>query len=450
MFTACPIRDGAKPRISVRQVIQRHISGGTIQVDERDGLVRARGVSYGTAARFEVPQPARPWPGVRDATQSGAACPQRPSRLGFVTGPVLDGLSSSEDCLVLTVTAPAQAGRLPVMVWFHGGAYVSGSGESPKYDATALVREGDVVVVSVSYRLGVFGYVTPGGEDNLGLRDQILALRWVQDNIAAFGGDPNNVTAFGQSAGGDSVMKLMLCEEAAGLFHRAILQSAPVESNEGRDRMAQAMRAAMSAALASVEPADASVAQLLDAQLAAIQAAQDFGLLGALAFAPLLGRGPLPAARDVPDRIADAAGRIELLIGYTRDDGAPFVAMDRRVAAVGRVPALARLVTKAATPALTRRIFGGPAERLAKAWRAHGGAVGQYRFDWTPENAPLGACHCMELPFLFESATAWSDAPMLGPNRTIDAQLAREMRARWTQFAHRGIESLPAASMRFG
>ncbi|MDV3123932.1 carboxylesterase family protein [Mycobacterium sp. 21AC1] len=431
-------------------MIQRHLSGGTIQVDERDGLMRARGVSYGMAARFESPQPARPWPGVRDATQPGAACPQRPSRLGFVTGTVVAGLSTSEDCLVLTVTAPAQAGRLPVMVWFHGGAYVSGSGESPKYDAAALVREGDVVVVSVSYRLGVFGYVTPGGEDNLGLRDQILALRWVRDNIAAFGGDPANVTAFGQSAGGDSVMKLMLCEEAAGLFHRAILQSAPLELNEGRDRMAQAMRAAMGTALASVEPDEATHAQLLDAQLAAIQAAQGFGLLGALAFAPQLGRGPLPAVGDLPDRIAEAAGRIELLIGYTRDDGAPFAAMDRRVAVLDRVPAVARLVTRAAAPALTRRIFGGPAERLAKVWRKHGGAVGAYRFDWKPEQAPLGACHCMELPLLFESSEAWSDAPMLGPDRAIDAQLAREMRVRWTQFAHRGVESLPAASMRFG
>ncbi|MBU9767075.1 carboxylesterase family protein [Mycobacterium sp. TNTM28] len=431
-------------------MIHRHVHGGTIQVDESDGLIRARGVPYGRAKRFEIAEPVGLWPGVRDATQPGAACPQRPSRLSFVTGPILDGLATSEDCLLVTVTAPVNAHKLPVMVWFHGGAYVSGSGESPKYDAGLLAREGDVVVVNVSYRLGIFGFLTPVGEENLGLRDQLLALNWVSDNIAAFGGDPDNVTAFGQSAGADSVLKLMLCDASAGLFHRAILQSGPLELNDGRDRLADAMRRAMDAALAGVPPAEATITQLLHAEAAAIQAAQGFGLLGALAFAPILGRAPLPPEEAVLDRIAQAAKNIELLIGYTKDDGAPFVAMDRRVTALGRVPALGRLVTKAGTPALTRKAFGGPAERLAQAWRDNGGQVGEYRIDWAPQGAPLGATHCIELPLLFGSPQIWSDAPMLGPQHTIDDHLARELRTRWTQFAHHGTASLPEPKLRFG
>ncbi|MGV0675583.1 carboxylesterase family protein [Mycolicibacterium fortuitum] len=232
---------------------ERHIKGGTIQVDHQDGLVRARGVRYGTARRFAVAEPPPAWSGVRDATQPGPACPQRPSRLDWVTGDALKGLTTDENCLVLSVTAPANAQRLPVMVWFHGGAYVAGSGESAKYDPAALARAGNVVVVNVSYRLGIFGYLAPPGvgADNLGLRDQILALRWVQDNIAAFGGDAANVTAFGQSAGAHSVWSLMLSEGAAGLFHRAILQSAPLELDDGRDDMAVAMRSAMAIALAA-------------------------------------------------------------------------------------------------------------------------------------------------------------------------------------------------------
>lgn len=130
-----------------------------MRVEEEDGLVRARGLRYGTAARFTRAEPTPLWEGVLDATRSGPACPQRPSRVSWMTGPLLDGLVMDEDCLVLSVTAPADANGLPVMVWLHGGAYVSGSGESRKYDAAPLARHGDVVVVNVSYRLGTFGFL---------------------------------------------------------------------------------------------------------------------------------------------------------------------------------------------------------------------------------------------------------------------------------------------------
>ncbi|OMC30300.1 para-nitrobenzyl esterase [Mycobacterium sp. GA-1841] len=421
-------------------MIERRISGGAIRVEERGGLVRARGIPYGSAARFGPAQPAS-WPGVLDATRPGAACPQRPSRLAGVTGAVLDGLSTSEDCLVLSVTAPADADRLPVMVWFHGGAYVTGSGESAKYDAGRLVHDGNVVVVNVSYRLGIFGYLTPpdaGGEDNLGLRDQMLALRWVRDNIAAFGGDPANVTAFGQSAGGHSVWSLMLCEEAEGLFHRAIVQSAPLGLGHDRDALAQVMRQATARALSGTAPAEASVEQLLAAEAEAVAAAQPFGQLSGMPFAPLLGHQPLPAPADVADRIAKAARRIDLLVGYTRDDAAPFVAL------------LGQAVEPATSEALTKLLFGDPAEELAATWIGHGGRAVSYRFDWTPDGAPLGASHCMELPFLMGSAQSWSDAPMLGPARSIDEQLGNELRTRWTQFAHHGAGSLPPGPLVFG
>ncbi|MGV0737568.1 carboxylesterase family protein [Mycobacterium syngnathidarum] len=138
-----------------------------------------------------------------------------------------------EDCLVLSVTAPSDAAGLPVMVWLHGGAYVSGSGEAAKYDADDLARLGRVVVVRVSSRLGILGYLSPSGTDNLGLRDQLLALQWVRDNIAAFGGDPRRVTVFGQSAGADSILSPMLCEQNIGLFQRAILQSAAPGNAQG-------------------------------------------------------------------------------------------------------------------------------------------------------------------------------------------------------------------------
>jgi para-nitrobenzyl esterase len=374
---------------------------------------------------------------VLDATARGPACPQLSSRLEWVTGSVVNGLALSEDCQVLSVTSPSDADGLPVMVWLHGGAYVSGGGESPNYDADELVRTGRVVVVRVTYRLGVLGYLSPSGVDNLGLRDQILALEWVRDNIGAFGADPNRVTVFGQSAGADSVFSLMLCEQAAGLFQRAILQSAPLGVRSGRDAMTAAMRSAASAA---------GAADPMDAQTAAAAVAARFGLIGRMPFGPITGLDPLPAASDTDARLADTAPRVELLIGYTRDDGLPFVAMDPRVARLKRFGPLGRIGERAAVVALTQRAFGKPARRLAEQWRKYGGRSATFRVDWSP--GKMGACHCIELPLLFDSA-AWADAPMLG-GAPVDHRLAEAMRRNWSGFAHNGVAGLDSPTLRFG
>jgi para-nitrobenzyl esterase len=334
------------------------------------------------------------------------------------------------------------------MVWFHGGAYVSGGGEAPQYDADELARRGRVVVVTVSYRLGIFGFLSPGGVDNLGLRDQILALRWVHDNIGAFGGDPDRVTVCGQSAGADSVLSLMLCGQAAGLFGRAIMQSAPLGVRDGRDAMTAAMRSAASAALDGVTADGATTGQLLDAQTAAASAAARFGLIGRLPFGPAMGADPLPASSKADDRLADAARRVELLVGHTENDGRPFVAMDPRIARWKRLGPVGALIERKAAAALTRRVFGMPARRLAKAWRRNGGRSATYRVDWSPPGAPMGACHCIELPLLFD-ASAWADAPMLGGG-PVDDRLAETMRRNWSGFAHHGIDGLDSPSLRFG
>lgn len=401
---------------------------------EDDGvLLRVRGVRYARAARFAAPQPIAPWRDVLDATAPGPACPQLPSRLEWVTGPVVDGLPMSEDCQVLSITTPSDADGLPVMVWLHGGAYVSGGGESQKYDAGELARHGRVVVVRVSYRLGVLGYLSPSGVDNLGLRDQIQALQWVHDNIGAFGGDPDRVTVFGQSAGADSIFALMLCEQTAGLFRRVIMQSAPLGAREGREAMTAAMRSA----------ADG---ELLDAQTAATAAAARFGLVGRLPFGPIMGLDPLPTDSDADERLADAARRIELLVGYTRNDGGPFIAMDPRVTRLKRLGPAGPAVERTVAEVLTRRVFAAPARRLAKQWRGHGGRVATYRVDWSP--ARMGACHCIELPLLFDAAP-WADAPMLG-GRPVDQRLAETMRRNWSGFAHHGVGGLDSDALRFG
>jgi para-nitrobenzyl esterase len=427
------------------------LSTGPALIEDDGALVRARGVPYGRAGRFASPTPPTPWAEPRVLTERGPVCPQLPSRLAFVTGPVTDGLQRSEDCQVLSVTAPSDADGLPVMVWFHGGAYVSGGGESVNYDPDTLVAEGRVVVVTVSYRLGIFGYCTPlvVAEDNLGLRDQLLALRWVHDNIAAFGGDPQRVTLFGQSAGGDSVYSLLLSDAADGMYSRAIIQSAPLGMRERRDGMSAAMRTAAAESLGGADPFAASVEELHRAQVASLLAAQRFGLISGLAYAPILGVDPLPVPDRVSARIAHVARTVDLLVGCTKVDAAPFVEMNPRAARLALLGPLKKVGARAAWAAMTRRVFSGPAEQLARKWRANGGRASVYRLDWSPPHAPLGACHCMDLPLLLGTPGAWSSAPMLGPHPDpVDHRLALQMRRLWSRFAYDGFDALGAESLR--
>ena len=209
-------------------------TAGTVRGRERRGVLLFAGIPYaaptGGARRFAPPEPVEPWSGERDATRFGPIAPQPGGVLGgmFTMGRV----DAGEDCLSLNVQTPGldDAGR-PVMVWIHGGGFTSGTGATPWYDGTALCTRGDVVVVTLNYRLGALGFLHTAGLGGhpssglVGILDQVAALEWVRDNIASFGGDPDQVTIFGESAGGMSVGVLLGLPAARGLFRRAIAQS---------------------------------------------------------------------------------------------------------------------------------------------------------------------------------------------------------------------------------
>src|SRR5215471_13063695 len=205
---------------------------GDLRGARENGVAVFRGVPYAAPPvgelRFQPPQPVAAWQGVRDATRDGPIPPQGRSRLAHIMGDF--ERPRSEDCLTLTIWTPAaDAGKRPVLVWIHGGAFGSGAGSLPWYSGERFAANGDVVAVSINYRLGALGFLClPGvSSGNLGLLDQVAALRFVRDNIAAFGGDPGNVTVVGQSAGAASIAILMTMPVARGLFRRAILQSTP-------------------------------------------------------------------------------------------------------------------------------------------------------------------------------------------------------------------------------
>ncbi|NKQ52756.1 carboxylesterase family protein [Amycolatopsis sp. K13G38] len=415
------------------------IGSGELKGESLDGgLTAFRGVPFARAPRFGPPGPAEPWTGVRDATRHGPAAPQPPPRVGAVMGELKRDLVQDEDCLNLSVVTPGTEGRRPVMVWIHGGAYTTGAGSMDIYDARRLAAEGDVVVVTINYRLGALGYlrldgISPG---NLGLLDQLAGLRWVHENVAAFGGDPDQVTVFGQSAGAHSIACLMALPEARGLFRRAILQSAPLGLGLASPATATRIARYFTSALGE-DPRTAPVERILAAQQAAIvRAAGPGGLYSAPPFCPTGGTAPLPPAREWLPRAARAG--VDVVIGTTRSEMNAFLNGKPGIAPLERTPVIRRGL-EAAKSGITRYVFGAPAMRFAGALGAAGARVFTYRFDWAAEGTDFGACHCIELPFLFGDEQAWSGAPMLGTS-AWDARdrLGRELRRAWISFARTG------------
>ncbi|TVY68459.1 Para-nitrobenzyl esterase [Fusarium oxysporum f. sp. cubense] len=288
--------------------IKIKLRGGDIEAVHDGSIFKARGVRYASASRFQLPVVIEGWDGTLDYTQPASICSQMvPSRLDVVTGPVTTGRTQGEDCLHLTVTAPLKAltdGRKrPVMVFLHGGAYVSGGGDLDAYSPVGLA-ERDLVVVNVTYRLGLFGYmpIPQIAPVKLGFYDQIAALRWIQDNIVDLGGDSNNVTLFGESAGADSIFCLMIAERTQNLIHRAILQSASLGVRlMDRELMIQRLSELTYKRLTSSQAPSTSKG-LLSLQTELTIAAKSYPS-GAMAFGPSLGHAPIHLLSQVPHRI---------------------------------------------------------------------------------------------------------------------------------------------------
>jgi para-nitrobenzyl esterase len=387
------------------------VSAGALSGVPAGPVTAFLGIPYGSAARFAAPGPVPAWDGVRAADCPGPAAPQPPSRLERVMGPGSD-LSQDEDCLSLNVWTPGGTG-LPVLVFLHGGGFISGSGAEAWYDGGLLAARGEMVVVTVNYRLGALGYLylpPESGPANLGLLDQIAALGWVRENIAAFGGDPGRVTLAGQSAGALSAVAMMGHPAGRGLFQQVILQSTPAgvqphlpqeAARIGRDLLG----------ILGLQPGElrtAPVPGLLTAQ----------GELARRMAAPLTVTPPFQLVADggVPaDVLACVPGDMPMLIGTTRDEAWAFFP---------------------GSPAeVTARLFSDGSLRLAGQARS----AFAFRFDWSPPGSAFGACHCIELPFVFGNLDAWRAAPMLaGADPAALRRVTEEVQRAWTGFVRTG------------
>lgn len=414
----------ATPNVTpVHDTVKLKLASGQILANQEDGVIYARGIKYATAERFEKPVPAEPWSGIRDHTQPATICPQNPSRFDFLTGSLTANRTQSEDCLHVSVAAPANASNLPVMVFIHGGAYLSGGGDLDVYSPVPLAQRG-AVVVTITHRLGLLGYlpIQDVAPANLGLFDQIEALRWVKKNGASFGGDPGSVTLFGQSAGGDSVFALLAADNSKDLFHRAILESAPLgRLNETtRDDMTAAMSEYASANISS-SMSPPTLERLLALQTAVLVVARPIDPT-ILAYGPVFGEEPLPPLSDLSQTIDAAAERVPIFIGYNKDEGSAFATIDPSQTAEW----------------YKTNVFENGSNQLAKNISdATGHMPPMYHFNWSPPDSPWGAAHTIELPFLLGGWDAWAGAPMLNGSgsRGVVENLGMEVKDLWIAFA---------------
>jgi para-nitrobenzyl esterase len=455
---------------------------GKVSGLESDGVHVFKGIPYGAstagANRFMPPKKAAAWTGVRECTAyagrspQAAAAAQRPE-LATVWG-AIDTLPVGEDCLTLHVWTPGlDNAKRPVMVWLHGGAFSYGSANSPRYDSTRLAKRNDVVVVAVNHRLNIFGHLdlSAYGErfassGNVGVLDLVLALEWVRTHAARFGGDPGNVTIFGQSGGGGKVSALLAMPQAKGLFHKGIVQSGSSVRFAERERTAQLADAVLKHLDLKPDQAEQLQSLPVGKLSEAIAPAQKtlprprYPLLDRYNFGPVIDGKVLPAHPFEPaTAISDD---VPVMVGGTKDESAIFLAPDNTIwnrsladadlhqklepiAGAATDPVLAYYACcKPAANAAERFItattasnFGVRGILLAERKAARAKApVWMYEFAWeTPAfDGKLKACHSVEVPFVFDTLGVIGEQH----HKMGDQALADTVSKTWASFARTG------------
>jgi para-nitrobenzyl esterase len=442
-----------------------------------DGVASFLGIPYAAppsgGLRWRPPQPVASWAGVREAFEPGPIAPQPPPAPGAsLPG---DPTAQDEDCLRLNVWTPSTDGSRPVMVWIHGGGFSSGTGASRLFRGDLLARRGDVVVVTVNYRLGALGFLAhpclvgeDGGVGNYGLLDQIAALRWVHEHIGSFGGDASNVTVFGESAGAMSIGCLMASPAARGLFRRAVMESGPPYTHS-RERAFEGAHDLVGRAGIDV-PTRAALEAIPPEVL--VRAQQDMQ-----AEAPRPGELNLPLLPTVDGRVlideprqvvaGGAGAECELIIGTNRDEMAFFALSMPQVTSID-ADALVRWVARsaphldAADAVATFRVLRAERGLRTDPWHlwvamhtdivfalpsvalanAHAGAHATflYLFEWSTPifDGSLGACHGLEIPFVFGCHREPAVAPFVGGDLPGADELADALQGAWLGFASAG------------
>ncbi|WP_163323779.1 carboxylesterase/lipase family protein [Draconibacterium mangrovi] len=479
LFARCEVADKGSNKTNVKTI------SGELSGVFTDDIYTYKGIPYAQAERFMPPAPPAQWIGVKEALDYGPACPQLKQSMTGISAEILPG--ESEDCQTLNVWTPEinGNGKRPVIVWLHGGGYRTGSSfEQPCYDGENLARKGDMVVVSVTHRLNVLGFLNLAeygdkysASGNVGLLDIVEALRWVNRNIQNFGGDPDNVTIFGQSGGGGKVTNLMAMPDAVPLFHKAIVESGSLNTSMAPRYSGLIADSVLNRLNISPENIDeiqnVPFEELLMAGEAVIPkikkiAAQEGFVIYQFGWCPTVD-GTIIPEQPFDGRAPEISKNIPMIIGTAQNEFNSFYsqAKDTTLESVREVLVksygdrtdeyikdFAKAYPDYKPMDLIQQdlIFRTAAvdEGLWKAEQAEeGGApVYMYMFNWESKNNPLRAFHCLELPFVFYN-TDMDTSLVMGPfNVDIDdsektQQLAENMSQAWINFARTGDPNVP-------
>jgi para-nitrobenzyl esterase len=466
------------------QTVIANTPSGRLRGSTSEGLTIFRGIPYAQPPvgewRFRGPRDVEPWDGVRDALQFGPVPHQLRISRGLLIPDSAIELNGpeDEDCLFLNVYTPATTGRRPVLMYIHGGNFVEGAGSQAWTEPSALARRGDLVVVTINYRLGALGWLflddlggrELGADGNLGLQDQVEALRWISRNIGAFGGDPGNVTAFGYSAGAWSISALLAAGQAPRLFQKAIVMSGGVRCHSREE--ATALSRQVIAEL-GIGAGTTQLRRLWELQPQAFSRALEevwnrnghaFPPIRPVAGAALIPVDPSAAIRD------GTAAKVPIIVGGTLDEFKLVVTMDLEAAALDESGLLARFVpefgeekaralinayrkgrasrhettspTELYWAIVSDQMFSVPGVRVAEAHGTNEASTFMYQVRWAGGHPRLGACHSVDLALMFGTLTLPGMGVLSGAGPDAQA-LAHHIQDAWAAFARTGDPSHP-------
>lgn len=407
---------------------------------KENGVIKAKSIRYAYSERFQKPVPVEPLGLDIVFPDKTPVCPQKISPLvEKMIGPTqIEDFNPDESTQYLSVIRPEnfrENEKLPVVVWIHGGSHEIGCGDLPTADAGEWVKEQNIIVVNVSYRLGLFGFL--GGDEtrppNLGLFDIIEALKWIRNYISDFGGDAENITLLGQSSGGDAIAHLMISDGVENLFQRVIIQSAPLGLRHKRQKMsAEFLRKTESL------KNDPDIYKMMDEYGKYVPSVIKYGLKAAMPFGTQYGFPPLCNENEAVEKWKSVAGKYDVLIGLNNDETAFYLktseALNKYFGKGFGLKIMDKTVQKT-----TEFIYGKPAGQFAEDFARAGGNVYLFRIHSGLRDNQIGAAHCIDLPLIFGNALAWKPAELLKDvSWEYIHENGKKIRALWAEFARTG------------
>jgi len=425
---------------------QQHLGTHTFQTPfgkivalKENGILKAKSIRYARSERYQKPVPI-------ESGQSDCIFPEKTPVCPQIIGPLVERMIGptlierfevDESPQYLSVFRPesiAENENLPVVVWIHGGSHEIGCGDLPTSDPSVWVKEQNIIVVTVTFRLGLLGFLGDNKDrtPNLGLLDIIEALRWIHDHIAGLGGDPGNVTLLGQSSGGDAVAHLMISDGVEGLFQRVIIQSAPLGLRHSRQKMTEEF-------LRKTDHLkdEKDVLKIMNAYRHFVPSVMKYGLKAAMPFGIQYGFPPLCTEKESLEKWKQNAQNYDVLIGFNHDETSFYLKTSEKLKTCFRKGSGLKILNKLVKLS-TAKIYRNPAGVFAKNYAEAKGNVYLFTLNSTLNN-DLGASHCFDLPLIFENENAWKSAELLKniPWKYIQEN-GKKLRSVWAEFSRTG------------